>query len=135
MAFATPVGWIAARNTLLATCFGFACILLHDRAKHTQASARLDVHAARSWFMTQFARARDVTLSPFRVGDRIALAHLTVEVREVDVSGAPTRARFTFDRPLDDPGLAFRAWEKSGVATWTPPAIGGRLQVPAPTSR
>ena len=25
MAFATPVGWIAARNTLLATCFGFAC--------------------------------------------------------------------------------------------------------------
>jgi len=35
MAFATPVGWIAARNTLLATCFGFACILLHDRARRS----------------------------------------------------------------------------------------------------
>jgi hypothetical protein len=93
----------------------------------------LDVHAARSWFTTPFERSRNLTLSPYRVGERIALAHLTVEVREVDASGAPTRARFTFDRPLDDPGLTFRLWEGTDVATWTPPPIGARRKLPAAT--
>jgi hypothetical protein len=32
-AIATSVGWIAGRNTLLASCFGLACVLLHDRAR------------------------------------------------------------------------------------------------------
>jgi hypothetical protein len=32
-AHAVSVGWIAGRNTLLATCFGLACILFHVRAR------------------------------------------------------------------------------------------------------
>lgn len=63
----------------------------------------LELHAPRSWFATPFDRIG----APFRRGARIALASLTVELREVDAAGAPMRARFTFDRSLDDPGLTF----------------------------
>jgi hypothetical protein len=91
----------------------------------------LELYAARSWVTTPFERIRNVARYPFRAGDWIELAHLAVEVREVDVSGTPTRARFTFDRPLDDPGLTFRYWNRSEVATWTPPPVGTRLQLPA----
>jgi hypothetical protein len=90
----------------------------------------LELHAPRSWFAAPFNRVRDLSLAPFRAGDRIPLAHLTVEVREVDEDGAPTRTRFTFDRSLDDPSLAFRYWEGSKLALWTPPPDGGRVQLP-----
>jgi hypothetical protein len=91
----------------------------------------LELHAPRSWFSVPFERIRDVSRAPFRAGDRIALAHLTVEVREVDATGAPTRARFAFDRSLDDPSLTFRSWEGSKLALWRPPAAGGRVQLSA----
>jgi hypothetical protein len=94
----------------------------------------LELHAARGWFTTPFERIRDVSRAPFRVGERIELAHLTVEVREVDLDGAPTRARFTFDRSLDDPGLTFRCWNGSEIASWAPPPVGSRLQLPAASS-
>lgn len=94
----------------------------------------LELHIARSWFTTPFARFRDLSQEGFRAGDRIALSHLSVEVREVDASGAPTRARFTFARSLDDPGLTFRSWQGTRFATWTPPPAGSsvRLAVAAP---
>jgi putative effector of murein hydrolase LrgA (UPF0299 family) len=88
----------------------------------------LELHAARSWFTTPIERGWQ---TQFRAGDRIALAHLTVEVREVDTTGAPTRARFTFDRPLDDPGLTFRYWNGPDIATWTPPPVGTHQQLAA----
>ncbi|HKU38986.1 MAG TPA: hypothetical protein VJR89_12585, partial [Polyangiales bacterium] len=43
LGLATTVGWIAGRNTLLAVCFGFACIALHGRARR---SGRLALQAA-----------------------------------------------------------------------------------------
>jgi hypothetical protein len=44
----------------------------------------LELHAARGWITSPFERIRDLRRAPFRAGDRIALAHLTVEVREVN---------------------------------------------------
>ena len=93
----------------------------------------LELHAARSWFATPFDGFRDLARWPFRVGERIALAHLTVEVREVDGRGAPTRARFTFDRPLENPELMFRYWNSSDFVTWKLPPVGSRLQLSAAT--
>jgi hypothetical protein len=95
----------------------------------------LELHVAHSWCATPFECFRNLTRWPFRAGERIALAHLTVEVREVDARGAPTRARFTFDRTLDDPGLAFHYWNKSDFASWTPPPVGSRLQLTAAEAR
>lgn len=91
----------------------------------------LELHAARGWLATPFERIRDLTRAPFHRGDRLALMHLIVEVREVNASGAPTRAQFTFDRPLDDAGLTFRYWTNSKVATWAVPPIGSRTRLPS----
>jgi hypothetical protein len=88
----------------------------------------LELYAARSWFTTPFERIRR---APLRPGDQIALKHLTVEVREVDAEGAPTRVRFTFDRSLDDPNLTFRCWAGKEVVFWSPPPVGGRVQLTA----
>jgi hypothetical protein len=90
----------------------------------------LELYLARSWFTTPFEWSV-ARRAPFRVGDRIDVAHFNVEVREVNAEGAPTRARFTFERSLDDPELAFRYWEGAKVALWSPPPVGGRLQLTA----
>jgi hypothetical protein len=88
----------------------------------------LELYAARGWFTSPLERIRR---APLRPGDQIALKHLTVEVREVNVEGAPTRVRFTFDRSLDDPNLTFRCWADKEVVPWSPPPIGARVQLPA----
>lgn len=98
----------------------------------TRPDARsLELHAPRSWFASQFDGFRDLARWPFSVGDQIELAHLRVEVLETDARGAPTRARFTFDRPLEHPGLTFRHWSSASITAWTPPPIGARLQLAA----
>jgi hypothetical protein len=74
---------------------------------------------------------RTAAQAPFRSGDQTALEHLTVEVREVDAKGAPTRVRFMFDRSLDDPNLTFRYWAGPELALWSPPPIGGHVQLSA----
>jgi hypothetical protein len=86
----------------------------------------LELHAARSWSATAFDRIGP----PMRVGTRVVLPAFTVEVREVDASGAPTRARFTFERALEDPALSFWLWERSKVVRWKPLAIGRRAELP-----
>ena len=91
----------------------------------------LELHVARSWFAAPFEQLRDLARAPFHVGDRIDLPHVAVEVREVNAAGAPTRARFTFERSLDDPALAFRYWEGKNLALWKPPPVGGRAQLAA----
>jgi hypothetical protein len=93
----------------------------------------LELEAPHGWLATPFERLRDLTRFPFRVGERIPLAHLSVEIREVDARGAPTRARFTFDRPLDDHSLEFYYWHGSKLATWKLPPIATRVQLPAAT--
>ena len=91
----------------------------------------LELHAPRSWFASQFDGFRDLTRWPFRTGQRIELAPFNVEVLEVDSRGAPTRARFTFDRPLEHPELSFLRWSRTAISPWTPPPVGARLQLEA----
>jgi hypothetical protein len=91
----------------------------------------LELHAPQSWFASQFDGFRDLTRWPFRVGERIELAHFTVEVLEVDARGAPTRARITFDRDLEAPTLTFLHWSEAAITPWTPPPVGTSLQLSA----
>jgi hypothetical protein len=87
----------------------------------------LELHVARSWFATAFDRLG----TPFRAGTRITLPAFRVDVREVDATGAPTRARFTFERSLDDGALTFWLWKASKLTRWTPPPAGTHLSLPA----
>lgn len=92
----------------------------------------LELHIARSWMVTPFEEhVRNVSRVPFHAGDKLNLAHCTVEVREVNQAGAPTRVRFTFDRSLDAPEFTFRRWEGSKVEAWTPPRGADPVQLPA----
>jgi hypothetical protein len=43
----------------------------------------------------------------FRPGDRVDVGGMVVEVLETDAQGQVLAARFTFDRPLEDPTLRF----------------------------
>lgn len=71
-----------------------------------------------------------------RTGETITLDEVTAEVRDVDAEGAPTRVRFGFTVPLDDPSWAFLLATPagfvryplgpSGVAVDLPPAAAPR---------
>ena len=87
----------------------------------------IELYTPRSWVVT----ALDHISARFRAGTRITLPAFRVEVREVDANGAPTRARFTFDRSLDDPGLSFWLWKRSHLTRYTLPPTGTQLQLPA----
>lgn len=66
---------------------------------------------------------------PFRVADRVELAGLEIEVREV-VDGRPAAIRFRFDRPLEDSRLRWVAWQGEGFAAFELPDVGQRLTLP-----
>ncbi len=62
---------------------------------------------------------------PMRVGQRIALSGMSVEVLALaDDNWQPSRARFTFSVPLDDPSLLLLQWKKGKLIPYTPPAVG-----------
>jgi hypothetical protein len=59
---------------------------------------------------------------PMPAGTTVQLEGYRVEVVEARPNAGPTRARFTFDKPLEDPGLAFYRWgERSFVPFAVPP--------------
>lgn len=67
---------------------------------------------------------------PFAAGDRIALSGLTIEIESAD-AGRPLTALARFDRPLDDPSLVWRRWDRHTYVPYTPPAVGARDTLPA----
>ena len=68
---------------------------------------------------------RDAT-HPLRAGSEVAMEHFTVEVLADDGTW-PTRARFTYDRPLDDPTLVFLAWDEGAFQVVVWPEVSGEL--------
>ena len=71
-------------------------------------------------------------LHPFHPGDTVVIGHVTVAIQTVDAEGKPRTVAFTFDRPLDDPSIAWFGRAEPPLAfglhghypPWTPPAIG-----------
>jgi hypothetical protein len=67
---------------------------------------------------------------PMAAGERIELDGLRIEVLETTVDGRATRARFSFDTPLDAPSFRFYYWVDGGFAAFIPPAVGQSVIVP-----
>lgn len=63
---------------------------------------------------------------PLRAGDRVRLEGLDVEVLEARAQG-PTRLRFTFEAPLDDPSLLFLHWSGDAMRPFSPPPVGATV--------
>lgn len=75
--------------------------------------------------------ARDVKRFPFRVGDRVVLAGLTVEIMTLTPDGSlPERVDFHFDKSLDDASFYWVYWDKHRFAPLTMPNVGESLDLP-----
>ncbi len=66
-----------------------------------------------------------------RVGERIALDGLTVEIVATDDESFPTTVRYTFDRALEDPSLVFLLVTRRGMIRYPMGPIGASVPVPA----
>jgi hypothetical protein len=72
-------------------------------------------------------RSRYLPMAP---GTRVELEGYRVEVLADAPNAGPTRARFTFAKPLEDPSLAFYRWDERKFVPFVPPAMGEEVVVP-----
>ena len=72
------------------------------------------------------------TSYPFAQGERIDLSGMSITITDVTSGGRPLEASFTFAVPLEDPSLRwFEARSGGGFNSFTPPAIGDTISLPA----
>jgi hypothetical protein len=62
-------------------------------------------------------------------GETVPLEGMSVRAEQV-MNGHPSRLRFTFDRPLEDPSYVFLTALPIGIVRWTPPVVGEQVLVP-----
>ena len=74
--------------------------------------------------LTRLYRGRN---DPFSPGDRVELDGLDIEVTRVTDDGRPLVAVFTFEKPLDSPGLCWVVWQKDHFARFAPPSADGAV--------
>jgi hypothetical protein len=70
-----------------------------------------------------------------RLGEKVHLPGLTVEVTALTDDGRPAEARFSFDRDVEDPSFVWLRWEDGVYVPFTLPAVGEQVALPAPTVR
>ncbi|MHC4608907.1 MAG: hypothetical protein ACYS7M_00990 [Planctomycetota bacterium] len=71
--------------------------------------------------------------SPMRVGQRIELADLRIEITSVTKDGRPAEATFRFAKALEDPFLRWLRWEDGAYVPFALPAVGETVRLPAVT--
>ena len=62
-----------------------------------------------------------------RLGERVELTGMTVEISELTPDGRPAEAVFRFDVPLEDRSLRWFAWSDGDYVPFTPPPVGGSV--------
>jgi hypothetical protein len=67
---------------------------------------------------------------PMMIGERVELEGLRIEVTELTPDQRASRARFTFDAPLDAERFQFYAWLNGHFERLTLPAVGSSRQLP-----
>jgi hypothetical protein len=65
----------------------------------------------------------------YRLNDVIYLKGLTIRILALD-NGRPYRARFIFDKPLEDPSYLFLHSTKNGLRRFELPAVGATVRLP-----
>jgi len=66
--------------------------------------------------------------APLRVGERMPLGAWTVQILQ-ERAGRPVRFAVSFDRSLDDPGLAFLIWKGGRLRALAVPRVGQQVLV------
>jgi len=68
---------------------------------------------------------------PMKIGDRVELSGLSIEVTRVDADGLPVDAVFRFAVPLEDTSLRWLYSKDGRLRPWTPPAVGETVELAA----
>jgi hypothetical protein len=66
---------------------------------------------------------------PFRLGQRVDLTGVTVEVTALTADGRPAEAAFRFAPPLEDPTLVWLSFRDGEFAPFSPPGVGEELEL------
>jgi len=80
-------------------------------------------------FRDEFLYAFRTRRRPLATGDTVELPGLLIEILASGPDG-PTRLRYRFEHPLEDPRYRFYRWQKGAFVAEEPPAIGSRLTLP-----
>jgi hypothetical protein len=78
---------------------------------------------------TEFERLMRSPDYPYKPGEEVVLKGLTVRILETSEVG-PTKVRFTFDKPLEDPSLYFLVCKDRALRKATLPAVGESMMLP-----
>jgi hypothetical protein len=68
---------------------------------------------------------------PLRLGQRVELTNVSVEVTALTESGRPAEAMFRFSAPLEDGTFKWLQWKEGKYTLFDPPAIGTGILLPA----
>jgi hypothetical protein len=69
--------------------------------------------------------------TPMRMGEKITLSGMEVEVISLTPDERPAAARFRFDRPLEDASLLWIRWKDGDYEPYRPPPVGTSVTLPA----
>jgi len=72
---------------------------------------------------------------PMRLGERVEMDGITIEVSALTPDGRPAEARFHFQRGLDDPSLLWLRWQDGVYVPFEPPEVGTSVTLPPPAFR
>jgi hypothetical protein len=78
------------------------------------------------WVFDRLFRSPDV---PFRVGDRVELGRMSVEIESMTDDLRPKEALFRFSAPLEDASWRWLTWHDGQFVSFVPPAIGETVEL------
>ena len=78
------------------------------------------------FFLDRLFRNEDHAL---HLREKVQLRGMTAEVISLTGDGRPSVVSFRFDRPLEDPQLRWIQWDGDRFTPFTPPAVGGELEI------
>ena len=65
-----------------------------------------------------------------RLGERVVIPGVRIQVTKLTADGRPAEASFTFDRPLEDASLRWVRWSNGVYEPFDLPPIGGTITLP-----
>jgi hypothetical protein len=72
---------------------------------------------------------------PMRLGERIALSGMTIEVSDLAPDGRPLEIVVQFAQHLEDPSLEWLKWDEHGYVPFPIPKVGETVVLPAANMR
>ena len=87
------------------------------------------VRPARGFITEPFERLFRDERNPMKIGERVALSDVTVEVTQIADGWQPAEALFRFAVPLEDDSLRWLAWRDGEFQPFTPPAVDQTVAV------